>query len=281
MTVILAIVAGLALGGVMQEADTPPSVVGMTACPDLPPEPESVRTFNAAFIRPGPVDMPAMIALTQQADFVAFGEAKAAREARDWPGLCVYRAENATLAASGHRPDIVFLGDSITENWARADPAFLDGRSIAGRGIGGQTSAQMLARFRADVIALHPRKVHIMAGTNDVAGNGGPTSPEAYEDNIRSMVDLARANGIEPVLASLPPADRFFWRPDVHPAERIVALNAWLRRFAAENGLRFIDYHSALRNDEDGMRAEYAIDGVHPNTDAYAIMRSLAEAGLR
>lgn len=282
--VIATLMAWLALTAVQDPGpQRPPPVVGMVdnPCPELPSEPDSVRAFNAAFIEPGPVDMPAMIALTQQPDYGAYSAAKKAREAEDWPGLCAYRAHNAALIASSRLPDVVFLGDSITENWARADPTLFDGVTVVGRGIGGQTSGQMLARFRADVIALHPRVVHIMAGTNDVAGNGGPTSPDAYKDNIKSMVDLARANGIEVVLASMPPADRFFWQPAIQPAARIAELNSWLERFAADAGLRFIDYHTPLGNGRGGMRSDYAIDGVHPNRDAYAVMGVLAQAGIR
>lgn len=250
-------------------------------CSALPPTPPAVQAFNEAFISTAPLNMPAMVALTQDAEFKAYDAAKKARQARDWPGLCAYREDNARVIASGVRPDVVMMGDSITENWARADPQLIDGVRIIGRGISGQTSAQMLVRFRADVIALRPRIVHILAGTNDIAGNAGPTSPDAYRNAIMSMTDLARANGIEVVLASISPASRFFWRPDLHPAEQIAELNDWLRDYAAQSGVGFVDYYPALVNGAGGLRGEYGIDGVHPNRDGYAAMLAPLRDGLK
>ena len=254
-----------------------PAIVGMVdnPCVDLPPKPPSAIALDEAMIRPGPLDLPAMIALTQQSDYVAYDAARKARDAGDWAGLCAYRDANAALRSSGIRPDVVLMGDSITEGWARAEGELFQRRNIVGRGISGQTSGQMLVRFRADVIDLRPRIVHLMAGTNDVAGNGGPTSPENFKNNIRSMVELARANGVAVVLAAIPPADRFFWQPAVRPADRIVELNAWLKAYAFQEGLAFIDYHAALDNGRGGTRDDLAIDGVHPNRDAYAIMDAL------
>ncbi len=140
---------------------------------------------------------------------------------------------------AGGSVDVVFLGDSITENWLLSDPAFFTG-GFVNRGIGAQTSAQMLVRFRADVVALHPKVVHILAGTNDVAGNNGPIAPDDFHRNIESMVELARANGVRVVLGSIPPASAFAWRPAMRPAPRIVELNRWLRDYAKQNatGLR-------------------------------------------
>lgn len=250
--------------------------VGMTdaPCPPALEAPASVEAFNRAFLEPGKADLPRLTALTQQADFVAYQAAKAERDAQDPNGLCRYAADNLRLA-SARRPTLVLFGDSITENWTRADPnLFADGR-IVGRGIGGQTSAQMLVRFHADVIALRPRTVQIMAGTNDVAGNGGLTRPEAYRNNVRAMVEIARAHGVRPVLASLPPARAFFWRPQVRPARQIAELNAWLRRYAGDEGLSFIDYHAVLSTTDGGMRSDLAIDGVHPNRKGYGLMRPL------
>lgn len=253
------------------------AAVGMVddPCPVMPAEPPSVRALAEAMLGPAPADVPALLALTQQPDFQTYDAAKKAREARDWAGLCVYRADNARIIASGVRPDVVMMGDSITENWARAVPDLIDGVRIVGRGIGGQTSGQMLVRFQADVLSLRPRRVHLMAGTNDVAGNGGPTSPDAYRNNIVSMTELARANGVEVVLAAIPPANRFFWNPAIQPAPRIAELNAWLKAYAEEKGYRFIDYVPALADDRRGMRSDYSIDGVHPNRAGYAAMRDL------
>lgn len=169
----------------------------------------------------------------------------------------------------------MFFGDSITENWVLGDPD-LFGDEVVGRGIGGQTTAQMLVRFRSDVIALRPRVVQIMAGTNDIAGNRGPTSERDFQANIMSMVELARAHRIRVVLASLPPATRFFWRPEVEPGPRIARLNAWLRDYARREGLEYKDYHALLATSEGAMRPGFSLDGVHPNRAGYAAVHVLA-----
>jgi len=195
----------------------------------------------------------------------------------DLYGLCRYRDDNAALRS---KPDLLLYGDSITEGWVNADPAFF-GTQVVGRGISGQTSAQMLVRFHADVVALQPRRVQIMAGTNDVAGNQGPTSEQAWANNIMAMVEIARAHGIEPVLASIPPAASFWWRKEVKPAERIVRLNVWLRDYAKQQSLRYVDYYSVLVGEGGALKYEYGEDGVHPNATGYAVMRPLAEALLK
>jgi lysophospholipase L1-like esterase len=245
-------------------------------CPPPLEIPTPVRAFNQAFVAPGKVDMPRMLALTKDPAFVAYNEAKAARDAADWAGLCRYRRDNDAIVASGRRPRAVFYGDSITENWPLGDPD-LFGRDVVGRGIGGQTSAQMLVRFRSDVIDLKPRVVQILAGTNDIAGNKGPTSERDYQNNIMAMVELARAHRIKVVLASIPPAARFFWRPEVAPGPEIARLNAWLRDYARREGLAYVDYHAVLAGPEGAMRPGLSLDGVHPNQDGYAAMRALAE----
>lgn len=271
---LAAALAMILAGPVAAQAEQP---VGMVEnpCPPPLPVPESVRQFQAAFLEPGPADLPKMIALTQQPEFVAHEAERKARAAKDWAGLCTYRAENAALLAQGRRPRIVFIGDSITENWVKADPE-LFGPDRVGRGIGGQTSGQMLVRFRADVVALKPQVVQIMAGTNDVAGNGGPTSARAYRHNIISMVEIAQANGIRVVLASIPPADRFIWAPGLQPSAQIRELNAWLKAYAAEKGLGFVDYHAVLADPDGALRQDFGIDRVHPNRAGYAAMRELA-----
>jgi lysophospholipase L1-like esterase len=193
-------------------------------------------------------------------------------------GLCRYRDENA---AQHGRPDLVLYGDSITEGWAKFDPDFFAANpKLVDRGISGQTSAQMLVRFHADVVALKPRRVQIMAGTNDVAGNQGPTSEQAWRDNIIAMVEIARAHHIEPVLASIPPAAAFWWRKEVQPAQRIVALNTWLRAYAKAQRLRYVDYYAVLVGEGGALKYEYGEDGVHPNAAGYAVMRPLARALL-
>ena len=195
----------------------------------------------------------------------------------DFGQLCRFAAENRAVT---RRPSVVFMGDSITELWIKEDPGFFSADRVD-RGISGQTTPQMLVRFRQDVIALHPRAVHIMAGTNDIAGNTGATTLATIEGNIQSMAELARANGIKVMLASTPPAVAFRWAPDKHPAPQIVALNAWLRHYAAANGFTYVDYYAALAGPDGGMKEALASDGVHPTPAGYAAMRPIALAAIR
>lgn len=195
----------------------------------------------------------------------------------DWAWLCRYHAANAALA--GKAVDAVFIGDSITEFWAHFQPE-LFALPRVNRGISGQTSPQVLLRFMADVVALKPGVVHLMIGTNDIAGNTGPTTPEAYKNNLRAMVDLAQAHGIRVVLGSIPPADRMSWRPGLQPALRIAELNLWLKAFAAERGLIYADYFAVLSGPNGEMRAEFTQDGVHPGAAGYAAMEPVARAAL-
>jgi lysophospholipase L1-like esterase len=195
---------------------------------------------------------------------------------RDFGQLCRYAAENRMLR---ERPRVVFMGDSITEGWIGADPSlFTDG--LVDRGIGGQTTPQMLVRFRQDVLALKPRAVHIMAGTNDLAGNTGAATFETVQGHIASMAELARAHGIKVILASIPPAIRFPWAPDKRPAPQIARLNAWVRSYAHANGFTYVDYHAAMALADGGMRPGLASDGVHPTPQGYAVMRPLALAAI-
>jgi lysophospholipase L1-like esterase len=198
--------------------------------------------------------------------------------ALDWGQQCRYRRENAALSPPS-RSRVVFLGDSITEGWKSLDPQFFE-RDNLDRGISGQTTAQMLVRFRADVLDLRPQVVHIMAGTNDIAGNTGPISLTIIQGNVMSMVEQARCHGIRVILASIPPAAQFPWRQDIQPAETIAALNAWLRSYAKREHLVFVDYHSALSDDRGGLKSSLSDDGVHPNAAGYAVMRPLARAAL-
>lgn len=213
-----------------------------------------------------------------EAEQEALRQEFARRMQADWGGLCRYRAANDALAGEP-APRVVFMGDSITEFWSTSDP-LLFGDGVINRGISGQTSPQMLVRFHADVIALRPAAVHIMAGTNDLAGNTGPSRPEDFKNNIRAMAEMARANDIAVVLASIPPAAVFPWRPEVAPAPIIAELNAWLESHAAENGLVFVDYHSAMTGPSGELRPELSGDGVHPNADGYALMRPLMVQAL-
>ena len=196
----------------------------------------------------------------------------------DWPDVCLYRAANDAVVAGGGAK-VVFLGDSITELWGVADPSLFTG-GIVDRGISGQTSGQALLRFYPDVVALHPKAVHILIGTNDIAGNTGPERAEDIQHNISAMVDIAKAHGIRVVIGSLTPATAKPGKPDAHPAAQIAAMNRWLRDLASQQGLTYVDYFSPLATPDGGMRADYTHDGLHPKTNGYAVMRPLAQAGI-
>ncbi len=196
----------------------------------------------------------------------------------DWSQRCRYQEDNLALPAASARR-VVFIGDSITEGWKALDPAFFND-TVIDRGISGQTTAQMLLRFRSDVLELHPALVHIMAGTNDIAGNTGPTSLAIIEGNIATMVELARAHGIGVILASVPPAAHFGWRPDIEPLASIATLNLWLRNYAQQQQLTYVDYYSALSDSTGAFKSTLSEDGVHPNAAGYAQMKPLALAAI-
>ena len=222
--------------------------------------------------------------LPPQAAQPAPAAAPSAAEVRlrnDWAWLARYRDDNARLGppAPGVRR-VVFMGNSITEAFAPLFATLFPGKPYVGRGISGQTSPQMLVRFRQDVVALQPAAVVIMAGVNDIAGNTGPSSLEMIEDNIASMAELARAHGIRVVLASVHPAYDFPWKPGLEPAPMIVTLIAWIQRYAAAHGAVYLDYHSAMADERQGLRRELSGDGVHPNEAGYRIMAPLAESAI-
>ena len=199
----------------------------------------------------------------------------------DWASLARYREANALLGPPrpGERR-VVFYGNSITDVWARYFDTMFPGKPYVGRGIGGQTTPQMLVRFRQDVIALQPAVVVILAGTNDIAGNTGPSTQEMIQDNLMSMVEVARVNGIRVVLSSVLPAYDYRWRPGLEPAPRIVALNAWMRDYASTHDVVYLDYHSAMADERQGLRAELSEDGVHPNEAGYRLMAPLVERAI-
>lgn len=194
----------------------------------------------------------------------------------DWAWLCRYAEADKQIAQA---PRVVFIGDSITEGWVGLAPSLFVGGAV-GRGISGQTSPQALVRFYQDVVRLRPKVVHIMIGTNDVAGNTGPSSPEMYTNHIAAMVDLARANGIAVVIGSILPAAKFPWKPALTPAPQVIALNTWLKDFAKLRGAVFADYYKALANPQGGINPDLAPDGIHPNVKGYALMEPIARAAI-
>lgn len=191
---------------------------------------------------------------------------------KDWAQFYRYEGKNDSLTT---RPDVVFMGNSITDCWADTVPSFFADNNFVGRGISGQVSSQMLVRFQEDVINLHPKVVVICCGTNDIAQNNGPITLEHILHNIKSMCQLARANKIKPVVCSTLPAKGFKWRPEMKPANDIIRLNEMIKAFAQENKIPYVDYHSALKDEENGLPRKYSKDGVHPNAQGYAVMESV------
>lgn len=225
---------------------------------------------GARFVPPGRDESPAQRQASQRA--------AARQRKRDWADLCRYRAANAALKG---RPRVVLMGDSITDFWREGDPS-LFGHGIADRGISGQTSSQMLVRFWPDVIALHPGMVQILAGTNDIAGNTGPTTEQDYEDDIMAMAELARAHHIRVLLGSIPPAVSFWWTAHPYrPAAEIRRLNRWLRRYARSSGATYVDYYSHLATPAGAFRPALSNDGVHPNAAGYRVMTAVLKAAIR
>lgn len=200
----------------------------------------------------------------------------------DWANLARFRAENARVGApSAGEQRVVFMGNSITEAWAPHFAAMFPGKPYIGRGISGQTTPQMLVRFRQDVVALSPAVVVILAGTNDIAGNTGPSTLEMIEDNIASMAEIAQANGIRVVLSSVLPVFDYPWKPGLEPAPKIVALNAWLAQYARTHNAVYLDYHTPMADERMGLKRELGDDGVHPNMAGYRIMAPLVESAIR
>lgn len=198
---------------------------------------------------------------------------------RDWANLTRYREDNAKLSPVEGR--VVFMGDSITDAWGRRYGSFFPGKPYVNRGISGQTTPQMLIRFRPDVIALKPKAVVILAGTNDIAGNTGPMTLEEIEGNLTSMAELAKANGVKVVLASvMPVCDYIRPQTDRRPPEKIVALNEWMKSYAQRNGLVYLDYYSAMLDENKMFKKELTYDGLHPNEAGYAVMAPLAQKAI-
>jgi lysophospholipase L1-like esterase len=208
---------------------------------------------------------------------------------RDWPALSRYRDANAkSVSPSRAEMRVVFMGDSITDLWGRASGEFFPGKPYINRGISGQTTPQMLIRFRPDVIALRPKVVVILAGTNDIAGNTGPMTLAMTEDNLATMAELARAHGIRVVFASLLPVSDYghnrggkpIVQTERRPPSQIKTLNEWIKRYAAENGFGYLDYFTAMVDEGGMLKKELSNDGLHPNAAGYAVMQPLAEQAI-
>jgi len=200
---------------------------------------------------------------------------------QDWFGFNRYKADNDIIIANKEYPDVVFMGNSITDNWAYFHPDFFISNNYCGRGIGGQTSAQMLVRFTADVIALHPKAVVIMAGTNDVAHNDLYVEPEHVIENIIAMCELAKANGIIPIISSIPPCSEFCWRTEIkNAAQTIAGLNNELKAYAKKNNFVYVDYYSALADKNGSFPLTLSDDGCHPLPDTYFTMEEMVKKAI-
>jgi lysophospholipase L1-like esterase len=201
--------------------------------------------------------------------------------AQDWPNLGWYRQQDSELMKLPVPADrVVFMGNSITDFWVKKSPEFFESNHFIDRGIKGQTSPQMLLRFKQDVVDLQPFAVVIECGTNDIAGNTGYSTLKMIEDNISAMADIAKAHAIKVILGSVLPANKFYWNPELQPASRIDSLNQWIKKYADKNQYRYVDYYTSLSDDQKGMKQEYSKDGVHPNKDGYTVMEKLVKEAI-
>jgi lysophospholipase L1-like esterase len=205
---------------------------------------------------------------------------RALQPTMDFPQLAKYRADNERLIALNAPVDVVFMGDSITEGWRDKRPGFFKPGRV-GRGISGQTTPQMVLRMMADVVHLKPKVLHIMAGTNDIAGNTGPMTPAMTQDNFRMMSDIARAHRVKVLIASIPPAASFPWRPGLETKKPIAEMNAWLKKFASTTGATWVDYHQVLDDGTGAMKPGMAYDGVHPTEAGYDAMATVIDPILK
>lgn len=197
---------------------------------------------------------------------------------KDWAQFGRYAEANKLVSMPAK---VVFMGNSITDNWWPADSLFFKNNQYVDRGIGGQTTAEMLVRFRSDVINLKPQAVVILAGINDIAQNNGYIALENVFGNIVSMVELAEANHIRPILCSVLPAYDFPWRPGLEPAGKVIRLNEMIRGYAEEKDIPYVDYHSAMKDQRNGLPEKYSGDGVHPTLEGYKIMERLVQETIR
>lgn len=202
--------------------------------------------------------------------------------AQDWANTSRFKEQNAKLPLPAKdEKRVVFMGNSITEGWINTCPEFFANKPYVNRGISGQTTPQMLVRFRSDVINLKPALVVILAGTNDIAGNTGPSTLEMIMDNLISMCELAKANKIKVILSSVLPAFDYPWKPGLEPAPKIIRLNEMIQNYANSHGIVYLDYYSSMVDDRKGLPKKLSGDGVHPNKQGYEIMAPLAEAAIK
>lgn len=201
--------------------------------------------------------------------------------AQDWANLKQFQEANTQVNTTEIEANrVVFMGNSITIGWLNTRPDFFEGKPYINRGISGQTTPQMLVRFRQDVIDLKPKVVVILAGTNDIAGNTGPSTIEMIVDNIKNMAELAHSNDIKVILSSTLPVFDYPWKPGLKPAQKIIALNSLLKAYAKEQGHVYLDYFSAMADERNGLPKKYAEDEVHPTLEGYKIMEPLVEAAI-
>lgn len=214
--------------------------------------------------------------------YLAFLISSFALYSQDWPNLNRYKEENLKVQVLNAKnySRVVFIGNSITEGWLNKRPDFFSSNKYINRGISGQTTPQMLLRFRQDVIALKPAVVVILAGINDIAENTGPYSAEATAGNIFSMCELAKQNDIKVIICSVLPAADFPWRRGLEPAQKVIGLNKTIKEYAAKNKLFYVDYFSAMVNEKSGLKEELGTDGVHPNEAGYAVMEPILQRAI-
>lgn len=200
---------------------------------------------------------------------------------QDWPNFTKYKEDNLKLGLPKPGENrIVFMGNSITECWSLIDTAFFKENSFINRGIGGQTTPQMLVRFRADVVQLKTNVVVILAGTNDIAGNTGPSTLEMIEDNLASMVEIAISNNIKVVMCSVLPVYDYPWSPGLQPAQKIVDLNKWIKSYSEKKEVAYADFFTPMADEKNGLKKVYSEDGVHPNLAGYKVMNPIVQKAI-
>jgi hypothetical protein len=214
--------------------------------------------------------------------FAANAQQKMNENWADWANFKKYADQNkAVPPKTNSERRVVFLGNSIFEGWLRSRPEFFAGKPYYDRGISGQTTPQMLLRFYDDVVALNPDVLVLKCGINDIAQNTGPYDQEKTLNNIKAIAQLARANKIKTILCSVLPASEFKWRPGLEPGDKVISLNAAIKKFAEENNFYYLDLYSSVVDDNKGMKKEYASDGVHPTVEGYKVLEPLVEEAIR